>query len=37
MEIEIDDFLEMVDEVLSLMSIFKNALENSAVEESYKV
>jgi len=36
-EIDIEDFLEMVDEVLGLMTTFKNLLENSCVAESYKV
>ncbi len=35
-EIGIDDFFEMVDEVLGLMATFKNLLENSCVKESYK-
>lgn len=37
MEIDIEDFFEMVDEVLDLMATFKNLLENSCVQESYKV
>lgn len=35
-EIDTDDFFEMVDEVLGLMATFKNLLENSCVTESYK-
>ncbi|MEO6423557.1 MAG: MAE_28990/MAE_18760 family HEPN-like nuclease [Candidatus Nitrotoga sp.] len=35
-EIDIEDFFEMVDEVLGLMTTFKNLLENSCVTESYK-
>ncbi|SFG01362.1 MAE_28990/MAE_18760 family HEPN-like nuclease [Neptunomonas qingdaonensis] len=36
LEIESDDFVEMIDEVLGLMNIFKNQLENSCLTESYK-
>ena len=35
-EIDSDDFVEMVDEVLGLMNTFKNLLENSCITESYK-
>ena len=35
-EIDIEDFFEMVDEVIGLMATFKNLLENSCVTESYK-
>ena len=35
-QIDVDDFIEMVDEVLGLMTIFKNLLENAAVLEQYK-
>ncbi|CAM8400396.1 MAE_28990/MAE_18760 family HEPN-like nuclease [Morganella morganii] len=35
-EIELSDFSEMADEVLGLMTTFKNQLENSTVTESYK-
>lgn len=35
-EINSDDFVEMVDEVLGLMNTFKNLLENSCVNETYK-
>lgn len=35
-EITSSDFIEMVDEVLELMSTFKNLLENSCITESYK-
>ncbi|MGD1943123.1 MAG: MAE_28990/MAE_18760 family HEPN-like nuclease [Leptolyngbyaceae cyanobacterium] len=36
-DVDINDFYEMVDEVILLMNTFKNLLENSAVEEKYKV
>jgi len=36
LEVSNDDFLEMVTEVLSLMTIFKNLVENSAITESFK-
>lgn len=36
-EINQEDFTEMVDEVLVLMATFKNVLENSCIHESYKV
>jgi hypothetical protein len=35
-EINQEDFAEMVDEVLGLMATFKNVLENSCISESYK-
>ena len=35
-EINLEDFIEMVDEVLGLMATFKNLLENSCITESYK-
>jgi hypothetical protein len=35
-EVESDDFVDMVDEVLGLMNTFKNLLENSCMTESYK-
>lgn len=35
-EIGIDDFSEMVDEVLGLMTIFRNLLENCTITEGYK-
>lgn len=35
-EVESDDFVDMADEVLGLMSTFKNLLENSCISESYK-
>lgn len=34
--INVEDFVEMVDEVLGLMATFKNLLENSCITESYK-
>jgi hypothetical protein len=34
--VDVEDFIEMVDEVLGLMSTFKNLLENSAIEGQYK-
>ncbi|MFQ2100129.1 MAE_28990/MAE_18760 family HEPN-like nuclease [Aeromonas sanarellii] len=35
-EIGLDDFSEMADEVLGLMTTFRNMLENSTVTESYR-
>lgn len=35
-EIELSDFTEMVDEVLGLMTTFRNQLENSTMTEGYK-
>ncbi|MGI9279614.1 MAG: MAE_28990/MAE_18760 family HEPN-like nuclease [Endozoicomonas sp.] len=37
LEIDINDFIEMAEEVLGLMATFKNLLENSAITENYKV
>ena len=34
--VDVEDFIEMVDEVLGLMITFKNLLENSAIEGQYK-
>lgn len=36
LSINVNDFLEMVAEVLELMNIFRNLVENSAAQESYK-
>ena len=36
-EIDTDDFIEMVDEVIGLMSTFKNLVENSCITEAYKI
>lgn len=35
-EIELDDFSEMVEEVLGLMTTFRNLLENCTITEGYK-
>jgi hypothetical protein len=34
--VDVDDFIEMVEEVLGLMNTFKNLLENSAITGQYK-
>ena len=34
--IDAEDLLDMADEVMALMNIFRNLVENSAVEESFK-
>lgn len=36
MPIEKSDFLDLADEVLGLMLLFRNLVENSAVQEAYK-
>jgi hypothetical protein len=35
-EVGVDDFFEMADEVLGLMNLFRNLLENSATMKQYK-
>lgn len=35
-DVELDDFIEVTEEVISLMTTFKNLLENSAILEQYK-
>ena len=37
MEVSVSDFIEMADEVIELMTTFKNLLENACMTESYKV
>lgn len=37
MEVSVSDFVEMADEVIELMTTFKNLLENACMTESYKV
>lgn len=36
LEVDVDDFVEMVDEVIGLMNTFKNLIENSAITGQYK-
>jgi hypothetical protein len=35
-DVELDDFIEVIEEVISLMATFRNLLENSAILEQYK-
>lgn len=35
-DVSIDDFLDMADEVVGLMELFKNEIENSAILEKYR-
>ena len=35
-DVSIDDFLDMADEVVGLMDLFKNEIENSAILEKYR-
>ena len=35
-DVELEDFIEVTEEVISLMATFKNLLENSAILEKYK-